>query len=115
MKHWGAFLLLIPLAGCQDTRVTNLEKRVDPLEQTIHQLEADKTRATDEDPARRAQVQEGLLESCVAAANDAFERNMVSKTTKRRDGSYKAPVPVLDEMQRQKQVDIEECKRLYSK
>jgi hypothetical protein len=114
MKRWRAFLLLFPLAGCQDTRVTNLEKRVDHLEQAIHQLEADKTKATDEDPARRAKVLEGMLEICVAA-DDAFERHMVSKSTKRRDGSYKVPVPVLTEMQREKQDMIEECRRLYSK
>ena len=115
MKRWGAFLLLFPLAGCQDTRVTNLEKRVDHLEQTIHQLETDKTKATDEDPAMRAKVLEGSLELCVETANDAFERKMSSNSTKRRDGSYKVPVPVLDEMQREKQDMIEECRRLYSK
>src|SRR5712691_1284651 len=100
----------LSLAGCRDTRVTNLEKRVDHLEQTVHQLEADRTRAADNDSARRAK-----LESCVAEANAAFERNMVSNGTKQRNGSYNVPVPILEQMQRQKQGKIEECRVLYSK
>lgn len=103
-------MLLLSLAGCQDARVTNLEKRFDHLEQTVHQLEADRTRVADDDSARRAK-----LESCVAEANAAFERNMVSNGTKQRNGSYNVPVPVLEQMERQKQGKIEECRLLYSK
>ncbi len=100
----------LSLTGCQDTRVTNLEKRVDHLEQSIHQLESERNKTADDDAARRAK-----LESCVAEANAAFERNMVSNGTKQRNGSYNVPVPVLSEMQRVKQGKIEECRLLYSK
>jgi|SRR2546427_12926463 len=110
MKLWGTFVLLFSLAGCQDTRLSNLEKRVDHLEQAVHQLEAARTKAADDDSARRAK-----LESCVAEANAAFERNMVSNGTKQRNGSYTVLVPVLNEMQRVKQGKIEECRLLYSK
>src|SRR5437899_8943426 len=110
MKRWGTFVLLFSLAGCQDTRVNNLEKRVDHLEQTVHQLEADRTKAADDDSARRAK-----LERCVTEANAAFERNMVSNATRQRNGSYSVPVPILSEMQRVKQGKIEECRLLYSK
>ncbi len=110
MKSWGAFLLLFPLTGCQDTRVTNLEKRVDHLEQTLHQLEADKTKAADDDSTRRAK-----LESCVADANATFRTDLVSNGTKQRNGSYNVPVPVMEQMQRKKQGKMEECRLLYSK
>ncbi|SRR6266849_6573522 len=110
MKLCGALVLLLSLTGCRDTRVTNLEKRVDHLEQTIHQLEADRTKAADDDSARRAK-----LESCVAEANATFQKSMVSNGTKQRDGSYNVPVPVVSEMQRVKQGKIEECRLLYSK
>ncbi len=101
---------MFPLAGCQDNRVTTLEKRVDHLEQTVHQLEADRTKAADDDSVRRAK-----LESCVADANAAFQTDMVNNGTKQRNGSYNVSVPVLEQMQRQKQSKIEECRLLYSK
>ncbi len=105
-----AIAAALSLTGCQDTRVTNLEKRVNHLEQTVHQLEADRTKAADDDSSRRAK-----LESCVAEANAAFQRNMVSNGTRQRNGSYNVPVPVLSEMQRVKQGKIEECRLLYAK
>jgi NADP-dependent 3-hydroxy acid dehydrogenase YdfG len=110
MRSWSPFLLLIPLAGCQDNRVTTLEKRVDRLEQTVHQLEADKTKTVDDDVARRAK-----LESCVADANAAFQTDMVSNGTRQRNGSYNVSVPVLEQMERRKQTKVEECRLLYSK
>jgi len=100
----------LSLAGCQDTRVTNLEKRVDHLEQTLHQLEADKTKVADDDSTRRAK-----LESCVADANATFQTDLVSNGTKQRNGSYNVSVPVLEQMQRKKQSKIEECRLLSSK
>jgi hypothetical protein len=100
----------LTLAGCQDTRVSRLEKRVDQLEQTVHQLETDRTKAADDDSARRAK-----LESCVAEANSAFQTDMVRNGTKQRNGSYNVSVPVLEQMERRKQGKIEECRLLYSK
>ena len=110
MRFVIAMTAALSLTGCQDTRVTNLEKRVDKLDQTVHQLEADRTKAVDDDSARRAK-----LESCVAEANADFDRNMISNGTKKRDGSYSVPVPAASEMQRVKQGKIDECRLLYSK
>ncbi len=109
MKRW-VFLSLFLLGGCQDSRVTDLEKRVEHLEKTTNQLEADRTKAADDDSARRAK-----LESCVAAANSAFQTDMVSNGTKQRNGSYNVPVPVMEQMERRKQGKVEECRLLYSK
>lgn len=106
----AAITSALSLTGCQDTRVTNLEKRVGNLEQTLHQLEADKTKAADDDSARRAK-----LESCVADANAAFQTDMIINGTKQRNGSYNVSVPVLEQMERRKQGKIEECRLLYSK
>jgi hypothetical protein len=100
----------LSLAGCQDTRVTNLEKRVGHLEQTLHQLEADKTKTAADDSARRTK-----LESCLADANAAFQADIVNNGTKQRNGSYNVPVPVQEQMERRKQGKVEECRLLYSK
>ena len=110
MKRWDVFLLLFLFGGCQDNRVTNLEKRVERLEKTTQQLEAERTKAPDDDSARRAK-----LEGCVADANSAFQTDMVSNGTKQRNGSYNVSVPVLEQMERRKQGKIEECRLLYSK
>lgn len=110
MKRWAVLLILFPIGGCQDNRVTGLEKRVDRLEQTIHQLEAERTKAADDDSARRAK-----LESCVADANSVFQTDMVRNGEKQRNGSYNVSVPVMEQMERIKQGKIEECKLLYSK
>jgi hypothetical protein len=104
----GAALCLS--AGCQDTRVTNLEQRVKNLEDKARQLESERAKSSDGDAARRAK-----LEGCVAEANADFQKNLVGNGTKARNGSYNVPVPVLTEMQRQKQGKIEECRLLYSK
>lgn len=110
MKRWAVLLILFPIGGCQDNRVTGLEKRVEHLEQTIHQVEADRRKAEDDDSSRRAK-----LESCVADANSAFQTDMVSNGTKQRNGSYNVSVPVLEQMEKRKQGKIEECRLLYSK
>lgn len=96
--------------GCQDSRVPNLEQRVSRLEQSVQQLESERDKSAKDDSDRRAR-----LESCVAQANAAFDSNLVSNGTKNRSGSYSVPVPVMAEMQRQKQGKIEECRLLYSK
>lgn len=103
---WGIVLL----TGCQDTRLQTLEQRVNRLEQSVHRLESEHSKSASDESALRAK-----LESCVAEANAAFDRNLVQNGTKARNGGYSVPVPVLGEMQRQKQGKIEECKLLYSK
>ncbi len=108
--HLFAVGLLSMIAGCQDTRVPALEERVKQLEERTRQLEAERTKSADNDAARR-----GKLESCVADANADFQRNLESNGTKAGHGSYNVPVPLLEQMQRQKQAKIEECRLLYSK
>jgi outer membrane murein-binding lipoprotein Lpp len=102
--------LLCGVAGCQDSRVPALEQRVKQLEGQIKELEAERTKASEDDAARRAK-----LESCVADANAEFQRYLESNDTKHRGNSYNVPVPVLEQIQRQKQAKIEECRLLYSK
>jgi hypothetical protein len=97
-------------AGCQDGRVTSLEQRVNRLEERTRQLEAEQNKGSEDDTARRAK-----LENCVAEADADFQSNMERNGTKARNGTYNVPVPLLTEMQRQKQGKIEECRILYSK
>ena len=107
-----AILLLVVVVNvsCKDSRVPSLEQRVGSLEGRVHQLEAERDKARSDESASRDK-----LESCVAEASAAFDRNIISNGTKARNGSYSVAVPVLAEMQRQKQGKIEECKLLYSK
>jgi outer membrane murein-binding lipoprotein Lpp len=104
----------ISLTGCQDQRVTDLEKRVSGLEQSVRQLESDSqvraTKAAGDDEDRREK-----LRACVADANAAFEQSVRSNGTKLGNGSYDVGVPLLEQMQKQKQSKIEECRLLYSK
>jgi predicted RNase H-like nuclease (RuvC/YqgF family) len=98
------------VAGCEDSCVPALEQRVKQLEGRIHQLEAERTKNVEDNSALRAK-----LESCVADANADFQKNSESNGTKARNGSYNVSVPLLEQMQRQKQSKIEECRLLYSK
>jgi hypothetical protein len=103
------FLLIAVSEGCQDSRVTPLEQRVNRLEQTVRQLEAEQVKTSNDEAARRAK-----LENCVVGANMVFDSSIISNGTRSRNGSYSVPVPVEAEMLRQKQAKIEECKLLYS-
>jgi septal ring factor EnvC (AmiA/AmiB activator) len=109
-KNLVIFSVIALTTGCQDARLANLEQRVGQLEQNMQRLESARTKTAEDEAARRAK-----LENCVAEANSAFERNLISNGTKARNGSYNVPVPVLGEMQRQKQGKIDECRLLYSK
>jgi hypothetical protein len=104
------FITFILLAGCNNDRVTNLEQRVKQLEERTRQLEAERTKSTNDDDVRRMK-----LENCVAEANAQFQANLQSNGTKARNGSYNVSVPLLEQMQRQKQAKVEECRLLYSK
>jgi outer membrane murein-binding lipoprotein Lpp len=99
--------LILFLSGCQDSRVTNLEQRVNQLESETRELKSE--RAADDDAARRTK-----LEACVEEVSTDFQRNLVSNGTKQRNGSYNVPVPTLAEMQRNKQGKIRECQLQYS-
>lgn len=109
-KLKGMVVLLCMVAGCQDSRVPALEQRVKQLEERTRQLEAEETKNTNDDDVRRLK-----LENCVAEANADFQKNLENNGTKARNGSYTVPVPLLEQMQRQKQSKIEECRLLYSK
>jgi outer membrane murein-binding lipoprotein Lpp len=100
--------VLCTAVGCRDERVDDLQQRVTHLERTVQQLQAERDSRTNGDDARRAR-----LESCVAEANAEFQRSLVSNGTRAHNGSYKVPVPVLTEMQRQKQGKMDECQLLY--
>jgi outer membrane murein-binding lipoprotein Lpp len=102
--------LLCVVAGCQDSRVPALEQRVKQLEERIHQLEAERTKASEDEAARRAK-----LESCVADANAEFDASTSRYGTKLKNGNYDVPVPMVEQMQRQRQARIEQCRLLYSK
>jgi hypothetical protein len=112
VKHVGVvgMGLLCMIAGCQDSRVPALEQRLKQLEERTRQLEAERTKTSEDDAARRAQ-----LEGCVAAANAEFDLSLSRNGTKQRNGTYSVPVVLLEQMQRQKQSKIEQCRLLYSK
>jgi hypothetical protein len=97
-------------AGCRDARVDSLEQRVTHLEQSVQQLQVERNKQDKDDEDRRTK-----LENCVADANAEFQRNLVSNGTRARNGSYNVAVPVLTEMQRQKQGKMDECRLLYAK
>jgi outer membrane murein-binding lipoprotein Lpp len=103
--------MILFLSGCQDSRVTNLEQRVNQLESETRELKSERAaKSADDDATRRTK-----LEACVEDVNADFQHNLVSNGTKHRNGSYNVPVPTLAEMQRQKQVEIETRRLLYSK
>jgi hypothetical protein len=106
---FGAGLAFLS-AGCQDSRVTSLEQRVNQLEERTRQLEAERKKVSEDDAAIRVR-----LVACIAEADADFQSNMERNGTKARNGTYNVPVPLLAEMQKQKQGKIEECRILYSK
>jgi hypothetical protein len=83
---------------------------VKQLEERTRQLEAERTKNANDDDVRRLK-----LENCVSEANADFQKNLENNGKKARNGSYNVPVPLLEQMQRQKQSKIEECRLLYSK
>lgn len=101
---------IVSLSGCRDERVTSLEKRVENLEQAFQKLEAQQNKSADEDAARRAK-----LESCVSEANAEFQSSAGRNGTRQANSTYNIPLPLLEQMQRQRQAKIEECRLLYSK
>ena len=94
-------------SGCQDPRVTNLEQRVNQLESKTRELESERIKSVveDEDASTRSK-----LEACVEAATTDFKRGLANNATK----GNSVPKPSLAEMQRQKQIKIEDCRVMYS-
>jgi hypothetical protein len=96
-------------AGCEGKRETNLEQRVKQLEERTRQLEAERTKSSEDDAARREK-----LEGCLLEADTEFDTYRTRNGKKQADGSYNVPVPVIEQMQRQRESKIERCKLLYS-
>ena len=88
MKLKGTLILLVLLAGCQDSRVTKLEKRIDHLEQTVHQLEVERNKAADAISARLPKAKK-----CTAEANAALDKGCLTPDSctdwlQQADGTY---------------------------
>jgi hypothetical protein len=106
----AVLIFAVLTVGCQDSRVPALEQRIGHLEQTVQQLQSERDKSANDRADKIAK-----LERCVTDANAEFKLNIESNGTKNRDGTgYSVPVPILTEMQRQKQSQIEECRLLYS-
>lgn len=110
-------VLAFIVAGCEDKRVSALEQRIKQLEDRVQQLqqlevelEKEQVKKADQDSLRRSK-----LESCAADVNSEFENSLKRNGTQTGKGSYDVPVPVLEQMQRQKQSKIDECRLLYAK
>jgi hypothetical protein len=100
--------VVIGCGGCQGSRVTALEKRVSELELKVKYLEAAQAKSAD---ARSQQEEE--FRSCVVEANDDYHSAIRGNGTKNGAASYSVSLPVLQEIERQKQAKLEECKLLY--
>lgn len=104
------FLSLIPLIGCNDHRVSDLDQRVKTLEKSVQEMQTSQKQGAEEGSKRQTQLQ-----VCIFEANSKFQQSLEGNGRKRRDGSYDVPIPVMAEMERQKSDKIEECKVLYGK
>ena len=108
MRAGGLIGLSLLFSGCQDSRVTNLEQRVNQLESKTRELESERIKSVveDEDASTRSK-----LEACVETATTDFNRSLANNATK---GRNSVPKSSLAEMQRQKQIKIEDCRVMYS-
>ena len=100
-----SFLILI---GCQDERVPPLEKRIAELETKVKHLED-----LQEARASADSIKEADFRECVSRADDAFDHSLRMNGTRSSDGSYAVPTSTLEQIQRQKEGKLEECKLLY--
>ena len=100
-----AFLTLI---GCQDDRVPPLEKRIAELETKVKHLED-----LQEARANTDSIKEAGFKECLARADDEFDHALRMNGKKSSDGSYAVPTSILEQIQRQKEGKLEECKLLY--
>jgi hypothetical protein len=98
------------LSGCQNSRVTNLEQRLNQLENKTRELESERTKSADEDAGIRAK-----LEACVEGRKHRLPTQLGEHGTNNGMVRTMFPEPTLAEMQRQKQVEIETRRLLYSK
>jgi outer membrane murein-binding lipoprotein Lpp len=106
----AALFSLLALAGCDDRQVSDLDQRVRTLEKSVQQMQASQKEIADDAAKVRTHLQ-----VCIFEANSKFQESLEGNGTKRRDGSYDVPIPIMAEMERQKRDKIEECKVLYGK
>jgi hypothetical protein len=109
MKSLSVFLLFgaVGLCGCQDQRVSVLEKRVTDLEGKVKTLEEKQKDTADAASEKLAQFTD-----CVNKANDDYLSAVRSNGTKNRNG-YSVDTRVMEQIERQKQTKLEECRLLY--
>jgi hypothetical protein len=96
------------LAGCQDNRVPTLEKRIADLESKVKTIGENQQAKVD-----AASTNEARFKQCVYGADDEFDNALRLNGTKNPNGSYAVPTSSLQQLQRQKQNKLEECKLLY--
>jgi hypothetical protein len=100
--------LVVSLTGCQDNRVPTLEKRIADLESKVNTLEEKQQAQADADSTNEARFKQ-----CVYSPDDEFDNGLKLNGTKNSNGSYAVPTSSLQQLQRQKQNRLEECKLLY--
>ena len=96
------------LIGCQDNRVPTLEKRISDLESKVKTLEDKQQAKADADSTNEANFKE-----CVRSADDDYNSTLRLNGTKNSNGSIAIDASSLQQLQRQKQSKLEECKLLY--
>jgi hypothetical protein len=104
-------VMILFFSGCQDSRVTNLEQRLNQLENKTRELESERTKSAVEDDDARIRAN---LEACVETVTTDFKRSLANNTAKRRNSPHSVPKPTLAEMQRQKQSKIDDCRLIYA-
>lgn len=102
------FVMALALCACKDDRVPSLEKRVADLESKMKTLEEKQQARADADSTNEARFKQ-----CVYSADDEFDHALRLNGTKNSNGSYTVPTSSVQELQRQKQNKLEECKLLY--
>ena len=101
-------VLVLILAGCQDDRVPALEKRTVDLESKVKTLEEKQQAKVDV-----GSTNEARFKQCVYSADNEFDNGLRLNGTKNKNGSYALATASLEQLQRQKQNKLEECKLLY--
>jgi hypothetical protein len=92
------------VAGCRDSCVPALERRVKQLGERTSQLEAERTKTSEDDAARLRRGRQRRIRF-----EPVPQRHKITKR------HVNVPVTLLEQMQRQKESKIEQCRLLYSK
>ena len=110
MKSLSVLLLsaCVVLSSCKDERVSSHEKRIADLEAKVKTLEE-----TLKTKSMNAEVKSDQLYKCVEDANSAYESSLRTYGDKNGFGDYIVPEPKLQQIQREKQGKLDECKLLY--